>query len=197
LTITILLAAVAAAGVVVWLLWRRRHQRTTTPTDPFQGASYDAFDHDLERLAAGAVVTIDGSDFVVRGSIRLDENGYTWAEHLLDDTRQRCWLAVENDEGLSVIQWWRRNVGEVDGTPGDRSVTLDGTTYTLSERGTAAFTAEGTTGTAPSGACDYADYASDDGALLSFERFGTDWEVSTGAQVNPRSLTIYPSGQTS
>jgi hypothetical protein len=192
-TLLFLLVVAIVVAVVVWLLRRRAAVTRTTPRDPFADPALINADLDLEGIAAGAVVALDGRDYVVRGTIRLDEEGFRWVEHLLDDTRDRCWLAVEDDEGLKVTQWWRRPLADVQGAPGDRTVELYGQRYALQEQGTASYTAEATTGTAPSGTASYADYRAGDGALLSFERFGTDWEVSVGTEVNPAGIVVYPS----
>ncbi len=61
----------------------------------------------------------------------------------------------------------------------------------------ARFTAEGTTGTAPTGSMDYADYeTADKTGLLAFERWArtSSWEVSTGRAVTRSELTVIPAG---
>jgi uncharacterized membrane protein len=62
------------------------------------------------------------------------------------------------------------------------------------ERGRAAYTAEGTTGTLPTGTVDYADYATADRTgLIAFERWAPaqSWEVSTGRAVSRGELAVY------
>ena len=70
----------------------------------------------------------------------------------------------------------------------------EGKAYRRDERGRARYSSTGTTGTAPSGEMEYADYLpSNSGpARLSFERFsaGGSWEVSLGHVVQLESLTI-------
>lgn len=146
----------------------------------------------LQRLKVGDVVGYEGSDFLVRGSLRFDEDGYTWAEHLISDGEAQHWLSVEDDEGISVVLWQRVGRGELDGEPGAPTVRHDGSSYALQEQGEAAYVAEGTTGTAPDGTARYADYRGSEGRLLSCERFGQSWEVSVGHEVLPRTLDVYP-----
>lgn len=193
--LVVLLVAVAI-GVTVAVLRARqaaaRKARADAPrADPFADAHGN--EELLYSLGVGAVVSYHNSDFLVRGSLRFDEDGYRWAEHLISDGTAQHWLSVEDDEGLSVVLWDRVEPGTVTGEPGADTVTHAGDTYRLQERGRASFTADGTTGTATQGTAEYADYAADGGAQLSFERFGSAWEVSVGRSVLPRTLNIYPS----
>ncbi len=194
----LLLLAAPVAGVV-WYLRRRRAEqadeaeaaeRDAPREDPFAGT------HGNEDLLYGLrprdVVAYHSADYLVRGSIRFDEGGYTWAEHLISDDRTQYWLGVENDEGLSVTLWQRIPAAEVDGEPGAKSLPHGEITYELQEQGEAGYEAEGTTGTATSGTAGYADYRGPGGELLSCERFGRSWEISLGEAKLPRAFDIYP-----
>ncbi len=183
------LVVIAAVAVVLWLRARRAAQRPVPRRDPL--ADLTGTEQLLHELKAGDVVSHEGRDWLVRGSLRFDQDGAAWAEHLVAEGREQRWLGVADDEGL-VVTWWQRvGIAEVDGEPGAREVRMGGAAYRLRERGEAAFRAEGTTGTAPAGTARYADYRGDGDARLSFEHFGGAWEVSTGTDVLPRSLTVY------
>ena len=116
----------------------------------------------------------------------------TWREHLLDGSTGRRWLTVEDDEGdLEMTLWMRREGTNLE--PGG-DVVLDDRVHRQIERGQAHYTAEGTTGTPPTGIVDYADYATaDKTGLLAFERWAPtqSWEVSTGRAVSRGELTVY------
>ncbi|HVE62725.1 MAG TPA: DUF4178 domain-containing protein [Mycobacteriales bacterium] len=150
--------------------------------------------YDPHKIGVGDVITYAGIDHVVRGTIVLDEGGTTWREHLLDGSTGRRWLTVEDDEGeLEMTLWMRR---EGTGLSPDGDVILDDRVHRQIERGRATYTAEGTTGTPPSGSVDYADYATSDGAgMIAFERWAPtqSWEVSTGRSVTLGELTVYHS----
>jgi len=188
--IAVLIAVVVVATVVVVV--RTRKKAPAARVDPL--ADYPEV-WDPYTIGVGDIITYAGIDHVVRGTITLDEEGYRWHEHLLDGSTGRRWLTVENDEGELEMTLWMRREGTGLEPGGD--VILDDRVYRQIERGTARFTAEGTTGTAPTGTVDYADYATADRTgLLSFERWArtASWEVSTGRAVTRSELTVIHAG---
>lgn len=189
--LTVLLVLVVIAGIFVFL----QRARTAAPAprvDPL--ADYPEI-YDPHKIGVGDIITYAGIDHVVRGTIVLDEEGYQWREHLLDGSTGRRWLTVEDDEGELEMTLWMRREGTGLEPGGD--VVLDDRVYRKIESGSARFTAEGTTGTAPSGSMDYADYATaDKTGLLGFERWAktSSWEVSTGRAVTRGELTVIHAG---
>lgn len=178
-------------AVVVYLAYRsgsasRRSQRA--PIDPLRK---DSGGIDPRRIKVGDIVGHDGHDFMVRGTITLDQDGFVWWEHHLDDVSIRRWLSVEDDEELELCLW--EGVLAPELAPGAASLNHGGAAYALAEQGRAHYTSAGATGTAPTGEMEFYDYAAGD-RRLSFERYGGEtWEVSVGTVVNERSLDIYPS----
>jgi hypothetical protein len=199
LLVVIVLVAAAVAVLVVVMQRRRREQglaeraRTVDPMAPGPMVS------DPRRLKAGDVVRLSGEpgDWVVRGTLAFEEDGYRWQEHLLDGStaagERRHWLSVEQGEGGLELVLWDRLPGS-DLTPDAREIAHDGVAYRRDERGRAHYASTGTTGAAESGTAEYADYLPSGGgdARLSFERYGTSgsWEVSAGRVVLAESLTI-------
>ncbi|MGO1397946.1 DUF4178 domain-containing protein [Brevibacterium yomogidense] len=197
----IAVALVVAAIVLIILLVRRskessrRHQQSAAqpPRDPFAPDSSTA--GDPRTLKAGDLLQFGDDKAWIRGSLRYREGMYVWAEHFFQaDTHSvRQWLSVEEDPLLQMAVW--RDRPDVQLEPGPRRLVVDGITFTFSERGTASFRGEGTTGLPPHGTSEYADYESSDGTLLGFERFGNGrWEVSMGRPLPVGSFTIYPGG---
>lgn len=200
--LVVLLLIAAAVGVVILVLRARataqaqrereetinRH-RSVDPLAPETALS------DPSRLAPGDVVHYEGEQWVVRGTMSLEEDGDRWQEHLLDTGSTRRYLSVEPGEGeLNILMW--RGILAPDLAPGAARITHDGRTWTRAEHGTARYTAIGTTGTAPSGRLEYYDYALGDDRdapeRLSFERTsGTDWEVSVGTRVRQSELDVF------
>lgn len=190
-TLLLLLVVAAAVGAYVW--WTRQQaaakaKATTAPVDPLRK---DSRGIDPRKIKVGDVVAHEGRDFLVRGTLAFDQDGFVWQEHHLDDTITRRWLSVEDDEELELCLWESVNAPELQ--PGANELVHDGVTYRKDEQGRAMFTATGSTGTAPAGTAEFVDYEA--GAKrLSFERFGTegDWEIGVGEVVNERTLDIYP-----
>jgi hypothetical protein len=186
------------AGAVAVVLYRRytaeqesRSQAVSAaPRDPLATESVRS---DPRRITVGDVIRFDGRDFIVRGTIRFDQDGSQWQEHFLDDVEVKRWLSVEDDEGLEIGFWTALKGADLQ--PGPKTLEHGGKTYQLDEKGSARFTAAGTTGTGLSGRVEYYDYEADDD-LLSFERYGEgDWEAATGRTVGEYELDIYPGSE--
>jgi len=195
LLVLVIVAAGAGAAVALWLRRSRADAATqATPSarqDPFATRTTAPVEHELRRLRVGDIVEHEAKELVVRGSLRFDEDGSLWTEHLLDDAAgTRRWLSVEDDEGLECVVWRRLEGTGLD--PAGDEVVHESTSFRLDERGTAHYQAEGTTGTPAAGDADYVEYIGADGRLLAFERFGgSDWEVSIGERVAPSSLRVW------
>lgn len=198
LAVLVLVAAVVV--VLVTVLRRRRRdeglaQRAST-VDPMGPGPLTS---DPRRLKPGDVVRLSGEpgDWVVRGTLAFDEDGYRWKEHLLDGStaegERRHWMSVEEDEGGLELVLWDRVSGS-DLTPESAEVAHGGAAYRRDERGKARYSSTGTTGAAESGTAEYADYLPAGGgdARLSFERYSStgSWEVSSGRVVLAESVEI-------
>jgi|SRR5690625_1182250 len=189
----ILLVIAAAVAVIIWLRRRRSTQETSRQPDDFIGDRDKHAADQLRQLQNGDVVEYLGHNWFVRGRIDFNEDGYTWTEYMFDDAESKQWLSVEEDESFEVALWRSIPLGDIEqGEVGDRDVIVGGVAYRLQERGTARFTADGSTGTAANGTAQYVDYKSVDGKLLGFEQWGSSWEVSVGEVVQPWELTVYP-----
>ena len=175
-------------------LFRRGRDRPPTRSRDLPPASPTAtLAGDPRAIRMGDVVNYDGSDFIVEGTLRFDEGGFVWQEHLVVDGERRLWLSVEDDEGeLEVVEWQRHKGLGLE--PGAKTIAHEGVNYELEERGRANYTSEGVTGALGGGVAEYADYAAGD-RRLGFERYTGegDWEVSLGTKISPHALDIYPS----
>jgi hypothetical protein len=190
--ILIVIVVVALIAGVVYALTQTRKDR---PALPERSAADDqrALHGDVRRLAPGDVVNYEGTDFIVDRTMRFDEEGFTWDEHLLEDATsgRKLWLSVEDDDGLEVAVYER--VTGTDLTPEQSEVTHDGATFRRDERGRARYRVERVGDAAgESGTVEYADYAAGE-RLLAFERYGTgSWEVSEGRKISEHVLDVYP-----
>jgi Domain of unknown function (DUF4178) len=189
----VVFVALIVAGVVVFVRGRRAQAGVGGGGDrglPVAPAA--APSSGVHTLKLGDVVNHDGADWIVEGTTRLNQDGFTWQEHRLVDGERSLWLSVEDDEGLEVVVWERASGTGLE--PGAEELTHEGVSYELEERGKASFTSEGSTATGPSGRVEFVDYAAGDNRL-AFERYGDDagWEVGVGHVISEHSLDIYPS----
>jgi magnesium-transporting ATPase (P-type) len=200
LLLLVVLVLVALAVVVVVVLQRRRREQgladRARTVDPMAAGPMVS---DPRRLKPGDIVRLSAEpgDWVVRGTLAFDEDGFRWKEHLLDGStaagERLHWLSVEEGEtGLELVLWDR--LAGSDLTPDAAEVAHDGVAYRRDERGRARYASTGTTGAPDAGTAEYADYlpASGGERRLSFERWsaGGSWEVSAGRVVLAESLTI-------
>ncbi|GAA2701778.1 DUF4178 domain-containing protein [Micromonospora olivasterospora] len=195
--VTALGCLVGVAGVVIAVVALRRSRtgrRPQAPGDPFRDRDADALRGDPRRLRPGDIVEVRGVSYAVRGSVRLDEGGWSWSEHLLDDAAGgRRWLSVEEDPDLELVLWTAEPSATL--APGAPTVDFDGRRFASHESGSARFTATGTTGLDPAGTMRYHDYRSPDGARLSFEAYGNaGWEVARGELLHRAEVMVYPQG---
>ena len=199
LLLVLALVVLAVVLLVVVLQRRRKEQGLADRARTVDPMAAGPMVSDPRRLKPGDIVRIsaDPGDWVVRGTLAFDEDGYRWKEHLLDGStaagERRHWLSVEDGEGGLELVLWDRIPGS-DLTPDAAEVAHDGVAYRRDERGRARYASTGTTGAPESGTAEYADYLPAGGGerRLSFERYsaGGSWEVSTGRVVLAESLTI-------
>ena len=192
LVIVVVLAVAGGAAVAL----RQRKPKAALPPARTPADDQRALHGDVRSLKPGDVVAYEGVDYIVDRSMRFDEDGFEWDEHLLSDSGasgKSLWLSIEDDEGVEVALY--EKLAGVDLTPGAASIEHGGVQYQREEEGRASYRVE-RSGGAPgeSGTVEYADYSSGD-QLLAFERYGTGgWEVSTGRKISEHVLDIYPRG---
>jgi hypothetical protein len=189
LIIVVLVVIAVAAGV---FLRGRRQPAPVASGAARPGLAGSPPPSDVRTLKPGDVVNYEGGDYIVEGTLRLDQEGFEWQEHRLVDEGRSLWLSVEDDEGLEVVVWERTAGAQLE--PGAGTLAHEGVTYELDERGHARFTASGSTGTGASGRMEFVDYEAGE-RRLSFERFAADagWEIGVGRVISEHVLDIYPS----
>lgn len=189
--VLVIVAAIAVGALVAGVVLRKRAKPAArTPEDPFADSDHHAVYGDPRSLKAGDLVELRGVSHVVRGSLRCDEGGWTWSEHLLETAAEdRVWLSVEEDPDLVIVAWT-----EADGdlSPGPKTLAFGGVQYRSDEKGSAAYRSEATTGL-KDGTVRYHDYEGPSGELLSFESYGdAGWEASTGERLSTYDVKVYP-----
>ncbi|MGC5028399.1 DUF4178 domain-containing protein [Micromonospora sp. DT229] len=146
---------------------------------------------DPRRIEVGDIVEIGDLTYPVRGSIRLVEGEWTWAEHLLDDPDGRRRLSVAESPEFELVLWWSES-GDA-GTAGAPVIEFAGRRFSWRESGEARYTATGGTGLAPSGIMRYHDYRAPGGARLTFEAYGeSGWQVARGERLDRAEVIVHP-----
>lgn len=199
MTLFFLLLGIVLFGFAIFAFVKASKAKKTSPSFA-QFAGGDPFDHITGAanfgpsvLGPGAILTYGATDYVVRGSLTLQQGPYTWYEHMLDGGDGSSWLSVEIDEGQLELVWWTTRKGA--GVYPNSVVDFHGITYREQERGHARYTSVGTTGLPQTGEMRYIDLADDtEQYKLGFEGWANDesWEVSTGKRVLPGEFTVYP-----
>ncbi|GIJ22253.1 DUF4178 domain-containing protein [Micromonospora lutea] len=189
------LAAASLVGlVVVVLALRWWHNRSRAPVAPRQRRS-GGQRRDPRRIEVGDIVEIGDAAYAVRGSIRLVEGEWRWAEHLLDDLDEhggRRRLSVAESPGFELVLW-ETAPRDATVTPGAPVVEFGDRRYSWHESGQARYTASEVAGLAPSGTMRYHDYRAPGGARLTFEAYGeAGWEMARGERLDSDEVTVHP-----
>ena len=193
------LLAVVLLIAAIYMFFKSRQAKAASTQETGDTFSKDYFaeakgqnEFNPENLGPGAIIRYGATDYVVRGTMTLNEGPYYWYEYLLDGGDNSSWLGVEVDEGQLNLTWWTSRKG-AGVTPDRGTVEFEGVTYSEDERGHARYTSTGTTGLPESGEMRYVDYSAGD-KLLGFEGWANNdsWEVSTGHTMLPGEFTVYP-----
>ncbi|WP_312098065.1 DUF4178 domain-containing protein [Corynebacterium dentalis] len=173
---------------------RGGNAQARTPKDPFaevDGASRFS----PKNIAPGAIIRHGQTDYVVRGSLEINQGPYVWHEHMVDGGNGSRYFSVEVDEGTLELILWEKSPSSTEQEPPSETE-VNGVRFRESERGPAHYRSTGTTGLDASGDMRYVDYeatGADDSRRLSYEKFGdAPWEISLGHVIYPGELTVYP-----
>ncbi|MGC5051307.1 DUF4178 domain-containing protein [Micromonospora sp. DT48] len=150
---------------------------------------------DPRRIEVGDIVEIGDTTYAVRGSIRLVEGEWRWAQHLLDDLDEhggRRRLSVAESPGFELVLW-ETAPRDATVTPGAPVVEFGDLRYSWHESGQARYTASEVAELAPSGTMRYHDYRGPGGARLTFEAYGeAGWEMARGERLDSDEVTVHP-----
>ena len=103
---TLLIALVVIIGAILLVvavlamrnrdpLAEMRNNATSAPQrDPFDEVT-GAAEFGPDRLAPGAIIVYGATDYVVRGTLVVQQGPFTWYEHLLDGGDGASWLGGE------------------------------------------------------------------------------------------------------
>ncbi|WP_248963725.1 DUF4178 domain-containing protein [Sphaerisporangium perillae] len=215
MTVAVVLAVSAAIFVVVLgaYLGTRRQDRTARPAPrppepPEPMSSHPALARpvildpdylDPRTIKVGDVIDRQGMRSRVLGALHLSWQGDQWIEYLLEEGMGHYyqWLSVEERQGpdpedpphLEVYLW--TPVPTQGMVPAKSMLIMEGVEFHPTQRGTASFRSEGTTGYPERGLVDFADYRAADGRLLGFNRVqGQAWTAAYAQPLSPGSIKV-------
>lgn len=182
LLVIIVLIAIATAAFIVQRQQRLKG-RNSKELPPKQRTIFD--------LQIGDIIQHMQVDWVVEGKLTYKIGAYYWFEYLLQDKNKIAWLSVQEDDRVEVALLEPTNQLDVSHTP-PQEINFAGDTYKCIDSGTARMTRTGLTMRRTAEKCEYFDYESANGGVLSIEIWDGDIEVTVGEKINPRSLVILP-----
>ncbi len=144
--------------------------------------------HDLDL---NDIVSFLGTDYMVEGEVKYNQEGYTWKEYMLVDGEDIRWLCVEQDDQLEVSFWEQIKDLQVM-PPVEENLEYEGTMYRMFERGQARAEQRGETGRKQKHKVKFWEFEGNDGEYLAVEKWGSEIEVSKGRDIEPDMLDILP-----
>lgn len=182
-----LLIIIALIGVGIYLFLRQREESPHTDINENNAPE----NRTIFNLQLGDIVEYFGRDWIVEGKLIYDEDGFTWIEYLLQDQQDIRWLSVEEDDRVE-LSWMQptRNLDIPRNPP--NPITFEGETYHCVDSGVASMKREGSVLNRQAEQCRYFDYESEDGKLLSVEDWNGETEVTSGEEISPSDISIFP-----
>jgi hypothetical protein len=102
-----------------------------------------------------------GQDWVVEGKLIYQRKGFSWLEYMLQDGDEICWLAVEEDDWVTVTLLAPVNSLEVSAAPPPELV-YNGDTYHAERNRTSYHAPRGQSPSSQAETCRYFDYEGPD-----------------------------------
>jgi hypothetical protein len=169
------------------LLGRGRLAAPLSPQELLQaGAAPRRRADDPVALSLEDAVTFEREDYVVRGVLDYFGGGRRWRTYQLHDGRNERWLEVRADG--AQLTWLTRHSGSV--APEGQQVTLEGATYSETERGAASVSIVSAAGRQEGVLVDYRRFSADSN-LLTMETWPDGQRVLTGSSVAIEDLDLW------
>jgi hypothetical protein len=206
LLVALLIVVGGSAGIAAVIAYQRRKQLGTGRPEPkaLPGAGDKLLERTIRDLKVGDVLTMDGKDFLVEGTVGYDEDGHRWLGGRIVDGSDVQWLVVGMERaGAAPVRLLRQDTEtEVAGYPPEALVIAD-IRYALDKRGTATCKLAGDVGNLGGGKtagrpeghverCRWWLYngAGDDTLIL--EQWGSDFRLLRGKKVAADTIDLIP-----
>lgn len=148
------------------------------------------------NLQIDDIVDYDLVEYQVIGKIIYNEDGYTWYDYHLFDSKDNLWLYAEDDDEVRLGLFKKLSADHKlygilqEGNPS--VIEYEGINYSLIEEGSATIKVEGKVGARDDQRVRYWDYETGNGNQISVEKWGNELEISVGREVKEGLLEFYP-----
>lgn len=144
------------------------------------------------NMKAGDIVSIEGTDYEVKGYLKFNDEGFRWKEYKLKDSMKTYWLSVEQDDDIEICLY--QEVVAIT-TEAPRVYEYKGITYYMQEGSDAIVEdVHGEVNSKKGEEVDYYEYCDEDGTkFLSIEIWNGRVEMGIGRKIEEYNVDIYPS----
>ena len=142
-------------------------------------------------MRIGDIISIEETDYEVKGIIKFNDHGWRWTEYKLKDSRKTYWLSVEQDDDIEICLF--EEVVAIT-TEAPKVYEYKGITYYMQEGSDAVVEdVQGNMNIVKGEEVDYYEYSDEDGDnLLSIEIWNGEVEMGIGREIQDYNVEIYP-----
>jgi len=198
LMLLVVVGGAATFGGVMYASERRRRLGGSRAPAALAAGDSPVVERTIRNLRVGDVLTIDGRDFLVEGTIGYDEDGHRWTGARVVDGADCRWLVVGIERvGSSPVRLLTHDAeNEVSGYPPE-TIVIGEQRYALEKRGTATCKLSGDLGTLGAGGdkvarCRWWLYNGAGDDTLVLEQWGDDFRTLRGKRVAPATIDLIP-----
>jgi len=204
LMLLIVVGGAAAVGGLLYVSEKRKRLGGGGETRALPaGTGGNLLERTIRDLRVGDVLTMDGKDFVVEGTIHYDEDGHRWVAGRTVDGADVLWLVVGIERvGTALVRVLRQEAEhEISGYPSE-AIVIGETRYALDKRGTATCKLGGELGALGAAKdkrpenhverCRWWLYNGAGDDTLVLEQWGGEFRVLRGKKVSPDTIDLIP-----
>lgn len=149
----------------------------------------EVVERDFFNIQINDIITYNLEDYQVAGKLVYNDYGYEWYAYQLVGASETIWLSAEMDDELELGIY--KTSKEKLSQPIPKQVKVNGTSYSLTEEGTAKVRGEGRGSNVSGREVNYYDFSNDEeDRFLSVEVWGSEVEVSEGYEIEEYEIKI-------
>jgi hypothetical protein len=194
------IVAMASGGFFAYRVGRARGIEAALPAAGGSSAARALLERTVKDVRVDDIVQHAGKDWLVEGIVQYDEDGHTWrAARCIDAPDERWWVIGLERIGLTTVRLMQRARGlALTGYPPE-SLSYEGVSYKLAQRGTATTVVNGQFADLPgvkgtarnvSLRCRWWRYGAAGEKTLLVEQWGEDYIALVGEPVKPEDVDL-------